>query len=298
MTARNVFGNLALDASIGTDGTAPPTISGTGVRGWLRAIYDRLLTGVLSVLVPDVSTTGVLSVAWDGISPSTAPVGSTVMLQAPGRSAAAVSLSAFPSTSQVFFEWSLNGTDWFAFNFRRNPQSALNETTTVVDANPIGVGIPTGWRAVVAGFVYLRVRLGVKGASDPNITVVLNTSAATGATFQTGALPPGLNSIGAVAIDSSTEPTPSVGTIPVSGTLAVTITPTSGKAIRLLWIQAIPDPQSTASPVLSLNVGGVEFYRGYYIQHRAKKTGAANQALTLTSSGGAIVPYTIHYEEV
>ncbi|MEN9885468.1 MAG: Erwinia phage phiEaP-8 [Pseudomonadota bacterium] len=40
---------LALDATVqatntalGTDGAAPPTIAGTGVRGWLRGIYERL----------------------------------------------------------------------------------------------------------------------------------------------------------------------------------------------------------------------------------------------------------------
>lgn len=31
------------DAGLGTDGATPPSIIGTGVRGWLRAIYERLL---------------------------------------------------------------------------------------------------------------------------------------------------------------------------------------------------------------------------------------------------------------
>lgn len=44
---------LALDDSIqstntslGTDGAASPQIAGTGVRGWLRAIYERLVAGI------------------------------------------------------------------------------------------------------------------------------------------------------------------------------------------------------------------------------------------------------------
>lgn len=44
---------LALDTSVqstnislGTDGVAPPPITGTGVRGWLRAIYERLVGGI------------------------------------------------------------------------------------------------------------------------------------------------------------------------------------------------------------------------------------------------------------
>ena len=32
----------AVTTSLGTDGATPPTIPGTGVRGWLRSIYDTL----------------------------------------------------------------------------------------------------------------------------------------------------------------------------------------------------------------------------------------------------------------
>jgi hypothetical protein len=44
-TATNV---QAVTTSLGTDGTSPPTITGTGVRGWLRGIYERL-TGTLTI---------------------------------------------------------------------------------------------------------------------------------------------------------------------------------------------------------------------------------------------------------
>lgn len=40
---------LALDASIGTDGAAPPSIPGTGVRGWLRSAYDQLVLLVAKI---------------------------------------------------------------------------------------------------------------------------------------------------------------------------------------------------------------------------------------------------------
>jgi hypothetical protein len=40
----------ATEASLGTDGAAPPAIAGTGIRGWLRAIYQEL-AGVISVAV-------------------------------------------------------------------------------------------------------------------------------------------------------------------------------------------------------------------------------------------------------
>jgi len=45
--------NTKLDTVItnqGTDGAAPPVIPGTGVRGWLRSIYDRLGTGISATI--------------------------------------------------------------------------------------------------------------------------------------------------------------------------------------------------------------------------------------------------------
>lgn len=35
-----------INIGIGTDGAASPVIAGTGVRGWLRAIYDKTVTGL------------------------------------------------------------------------------------------------------------------------------------------------------------------------------------------------------------------------------------------------------------
>lgn len=41
-------GVQAVTTSLGADGSSPPTISGTGVRGWLRGIYEKL-AGTLTV---------------------------------------------------------------------------------------------------------------------------------------------------------------------------------------------------------------------------------------------------------
>lgn len=48
-SANQTTGNTSLsniDTGIGTDGTSPPSISGTGVRGWLRSIYDKLSASI------------------------------------------------------------------------------------------------------------------------------------------------------------------------------------------------------------------------------------------------------------
>ena len=49
MALQNAFGDLATaakqdeqTASLGTDGASPPSIAGTGIRGWLRGIYEKL----------------------------------------------------------------------------------------------------------------------------------------------------------------------------------------------------------------------------------------------------------------
>lgn len=49
MTLQNAFSDLATaakqdeqTASLGTDGASPPSITGTGIRGWLRGIYEKL----------------------------------------------------------------------------------------------------------------------------------------------------------------------------------------------------------------------------------------------------------------
>ncbi|HEX4843182.1 MAG TPA: hypothetical protein VFV57_05885 [Limnobacter sp.] len=54
---------------MGTDGATPPSIAGTGVRGWLRAIYEKLTGGV---------TVGNAGVSTKAINTSTA--GNTVVV--------------------------------------------------------------------------------------------------------------------------------------------------------------------------------------------------------------------------
>lgn len=48
--------SAALLTSLGTDGATPPTIAGTGVRGWLRAIFDRQADGTQVTQVSNIET--------------------------------------------------------------------------------------------------------------------------------------------------------------------------------------------------------------------------------------------------
>lgn len=69
--------------SLGTDGAAPPVIAGTGVRGFLRAIYDRLVAGI-----------GVTGTFWQ----ATQPVSGTFFQATQPVSAASLPLPTGAST--------------------------------------------------------------------------------------------------------------------------------------------------------------------------------------------------------
>jgi hypothetical protein len=45
-TLYDTTGVVIAVAQDGTDGATPPSIPGTGIRGWLRAIYDKFTTGI------------------------------------------------------------------------------------------------------------------------------------------------------------------------------------------------------------------------------------------------------------
>src|SRR5438132_13181840 len=53
----------------GTDGASPPSIAGTGIRGWLRAIYDRLVSGL--------ARTWTLAAGTDAVTATQGPAGAT-----------------------------------------------------------------------------------------------------------------------------------------------------------------------------------------------------------------------------
>lgn len=49
----------ATETSLGTDGATPPSIPGTGIRGWLRSIYDKLASSIAVTWTdPSEGTTG------------------------------------------------------------------------------------------------------------------------------------------------------------------------------------------------------------------------------------------------
>lgn len=138
-------------------------------------------------------TTGTLT-ALDGVVGLTVPS---------GHSSWTVYVSGtFPSTSAISFEGSPDNSVWHALNGRRNTDAASNDTTTFVDANPVGGasplgGNPSNWRGNIAAIRYFRVRLSTFTSGD-SVAIKIVTADGYGATFQNAALPSGTNLIGAV----------------------------------------------------------------------------------------------------
>lgn len=98
--------------------------------------------------------------------------------------------------------------------------------------------------------------------------------------------------------DPSTESvTPLVATVTATGETTI-LTPTTGRALRVLWVAAINDPDQAQSPLVQVKLGSTELYRAYAVAHRQTFTGAVNAALTVTLDQAGSVAVTVHYTEV
>lgn len=88
-----------------------------------------------------------------------------------------------------------------------------------------------------------------------------------------------------------------VATVTASGSTTV-YTPASGRRVRLRWIYAINDPDSTATPLIKVLLGAQEKYRVYALSKRQMTTGPVDGALIINLSEAASVAVTALLEEV
>lgn len=82
-------------------------------------------------------------------------------------------------------------------------------------------------------------------------------------------------------------------------TATTDITPTSGKAMRLLWVCFIPNPDNSSANLVTIGfVGaGSSLYTGYALAHWERFDGSLNTALRVTLANSQPVAVTVHYEE-
>lgn len=87
-------------------------------------------------------------------------------------------------------------------------------------------------------------------------------------------------------------------TINFAGTSTL-ITPTAGKALRVVWVSAVPSPTAGANRVqFKFGAGGAPFYEAYALAHWEVFTGGVNVALMMTTETTDAVSVTVHYREV
>lgn len=154
----------ATEASLGTDGTAPPSIAGTGIRGWLRGIYEKL-AGTLTVVQSGTWTVQpgntANTTAWLVTNPSLASVTAGT---APTK--AAVTGAVYNATTP-----SLTDTQSVALQ----ADAAGNLLTTVKTALPAGtnrvgtVGLHDGTTAVA-----VKAASTAAAAADPALVVAVS----------------------------------------------------------------------------------------------------------------------------
>lgn len=137
----------AVTTSLGADGSSPPTISGTGVRGWLRGIYERL-TGTLTiggtVTVANPTATGLTDAQ---LRAASVPVSGTITVANPtaqGLSNAELRAQAVAVTG------SLNTTQTGVGTAANNPffESIVADGVAVGVASPLPVMPKTADRFV------------------------------------------------------------------------------------------------------------------------------------------------------
>ncbi|HEX6215264.1 MAG TPA: hypothetical protein VFZ38_10620 [Vicinamibacterales bacterium] len=304
---------VAVTTSLGTDGATPPAITGTGVRGWLRAIYERLLatltiapaSSIIYSNTTPLGSGGTFTTAWF-------PVGGLAQLN----------LSCFANvasaTDGLLIEWSDDGAN-----------VDDSDAYTIPAGNGQTVKFGPGWEFVRFTFTngavaQTRFRLRARGlavqekssthraadtVNDQQDTDLV-TALIKARNGTTGNYEP-LNTDSANRLlTGETTMIPRSYTSSTSGP-TIAYTPTSGKSIRLAWYHLAASP-SNGSPVtagLRFGAGGTDFVSAPLSQYggalahspkagRSYYQGAVNEALYLNLSAAQAVTLNIDVEEV
>lgn len=143
----------------------------------------------LPTVTPNTYTTGTITAANANITSGTATANSSVQITVPdGHSSWDIFVSGtFSAGTVLYTQGSLDGTNWWSLNGRRNTDASTNDTTNFVasdfpgGASPAGSN-PSNWRGSLGGVRFFRVTAFSYTAAD-SIAVQIATSAGVGAVF-------------------------------------------------------------------------------------------------------------------
>jgi hypothetical protein len=158
----------ATEASLGTDGAAPPSIPGTGIRGWLRSIYDKLVAG-LGVTVANF--------------PATQPVSGNV------------AVSNFPATQNVAVTAAIPAGTNLLGKVAASPDTSTlyNGTTALTPVRAALAAASNGAQTLLAATAGKKIRV---------LAFIVTASAAVNVKFQSGASGAGGDLTGLLYCDS------------------------------------------------------------------------------------------------
>jgi hypothetical protein len=74
------------------------------------------------------------------------------------------------------------------------------------------------------------------------------------------------------------------------------ITPPAGQRVAVVWVYAMPDPNQSAIPDITISVGAVDIYRGYALAHWERFVGGVDDIVTVTLDIAIKTLVTVHYE--
>lgn len=88
-------------------------------------------------------------------------------------------------------------------------------------------------------------------------------------------------------------------TVAAAGDTAL-VTPATGKALRVVWVSAIPSPDNSSANRVRFKFGaaGAPFYESYAVAHWEVFQGAVDVPLVLNTATAEAVSVTVHYREL
>lgn len=312
----------------GTDGASPPAIPGTGVRGWLRSIYDKLVAGVeitndVGNPIPVVSTgsNGVIDAGNSSTTPLAAGAtftGTWTDVLAYGQVNFAVNASHASATDGMAIEWSTDGVN-----------VDDTDTYTVPAANGQTLKFGSGWRYVRVRYTngstlqtYFRLQTILRPAMQKSSThraadsvndqqdTDLVTALLKARNPTTGGYEPITTDTANRLVIGDRTVTPVTVTASASGSTLV-YQPAAGKSARLLWYHLAGSPSNGASVIASLRwaTGGANFVSVPISQYGSALAhapgagnryyqGAVDQGLFVNLSAAQSVTVNIDVEDI
>lgn len=228
------------------------------------AARDASTAFPLPTVTPNTYTTGTISAANVNLNAGTATANSSVLVTVPdGHSSWNVYISGtFSAGTLLYFQGSVDGTNWFSLNGRRNSDASTNDTTNFIASDFAGGASPTGgnpsnWRGVLGAIRFFRVTAGSYTAAD-SITVQIATSAGVGATFLNNIpdfrLLPGLRTTGTTTGTIFAARSATVGT----SSAVLQAAPGTGLSLYITDV-SVSNSGSTLSVVSFLPTAGTSF---------------------------------------